>query len=176
MKKNCKNTSRPRPWAFIYRVHQKNLGLLWSARTLKETTVCYLRSVMMGWLAAFRSRNKYPIVITVRARTNRFKNSFISYAIANYQKTLAVFHVFLCISFMCLRVHVDLFQPLAARNNKRCCQRKQTLCTNWKYVECYRNRCRTQSVNCFSLIEANSRCPIFSRFNARVLLGHVSKD
>ena len=29
-----------------------------------------------------RSRNKYP---TVRARTNRFKNSFIPYAVANYQ-------------------------------------------------------------------------------------------
>ena len=29
-----------------------------------------------------RSRNKYP---TIHARTNRFKNSFISYAIANYQ-------------------------------------------------------------------------------------------
>ena len=28
------------------------------------------------------SRNKYP---AVRARTNRFKNSFIPYAIANYQ-------------------------------------------------------------------------------------------
>jgi len=29
-----------------------------------------------------RSRNKYP---TVRARTNRFKNSYISYATTNYQ-------------------------------------------------------------------------------------------
>ena len=29
-----------------------------------------------------RSRNKYP---TVRARTNRFKNSYTSYATANYQ-------------------------------------------------------------------------------------------
>jgi len=28
--------------------------------------------------------------------------------------------MFVCISFMCLRVHVDLIQPLAARNNKRC--------------------------------------------------------
>ena len=31
-----------------------------------------------------------------------------------------VFDMFVCISFMCLRVHVDLIQPLAARNNKRC--------------------------------------------------------
>jgi len=29
--------------------------------------------------------------------------------------------MFVCISFMCLRVLVDLIQPLAARNNKRCC-------------------------------------------------------
>jgi len=34
---------------------------------------------LTGWL---RSSNKY---ITVRARTNRFKNSFVPYAIANYQ-------------------------------------------------------------------------------------------
>jgi len=32
--------------------------------------------------------------------------------------TFAVFDVFVCISFMCLRVHVDLIQPLAAINNK----------------------------------------------------------
>ena len=32
----------------------------------------------------------------------------------------AVFGVFVRISFMRLRVHVDLIQPLAARNNKRC--------------------------------------------------------
>jgi len=31
-----------------------------------------------------------------------------------------VFDMFVCISFMCLRVHVDLVQPLAAKNNKRC--------------------------------------------------------
>ena len=31
-----------------------------------------------------------------------------------------MFDVFVCISFMCLRVHMDLIQPLAARNNKRC--------------------------------------------------------
>ena len=35
-----------------------------------------------GLTGRLRSRNKYP---TVRARTNRFKNSFIPYAIANYQ-------------------------------------------------------------------------------------------
>ena len=39
-------------------------------------------------------------------------------------KTFAVFDIFVCISFMCLRVHVDLIQPLAARNNKRCFVRK----------------------------------------------------
>jgi len=44
-----------------------------------------------------RSRNKYP---TVRARTNRFKNSS--------NNICSVWHV--CISFMCLRVHVDLIQ------------------------------------------------------------------
>jgi len=43
-----------------------------------------------------------------------------------------VFDMFVCISFMCLRVHVDLIQPLAARNNKRypfflCCSRCCTL-------------------------------------------------
>jgi len=32
--------------------------------------------------------------------------------------TFAVFDMFVCISCMCLRVHVDLIQPLAARNNK----------------------------------------------------------
>ena len=31
-----------------------------------------------------------------------------------------MFDVFVCIPFMCLRVHVDLIQPLAATNNKRC--------------------------------------------------------
>jgi len=35
--------------------------------------------------------------------------------------TFAVFDVCVCISFMCLHVHVDLIQPVAARNNKRCC-------------------------------------------------------
>ena len=34
--------------------------------------------------------------------------------------TFAVFDMFVCISFTCLRVHVELIQPLAARNNKRC--------------------------------------------------------
>jgi len=34
--------------------------------------------------------------------------------------TVTVFDVFVCISFMCLRVHVDLIQPLAARNNECC--------------------------------------------------------
>jgi len=29
--------------------------------------------------------------------------------------------MFVCISFMSLHVHVDLIEPLAARNNKRCC-------------------------------------------------------
>jgi len=29
-----------------------------------------------------------------------------------------VFDMSVCISFMCLRVHVDLIQPLAVRNNK----------------------------------------------------------
>ena len=29
--------------------------------------------------------------------------------------------VYVCISFMCLHVHVDLIQPLSARNNKYCC-------------------------------------------------------
>jgi len=31
-----------------------------------------------------------------------------------------MFDMFVCISFMCLRVQVDLIQPLAARSNKRC--------------------------------------------------------
>jgi len=35
-----------------------------------------------GLTGRLRTRNKYP---TARARTNRFKNSFIPYAIANYQ-------------------------------------------------------------------------------------------
>jgi len=35
--------------------------------------------------------------------------------------TFAVFDMFVCISFMFLHVHVDLIQPLAARNNKCCC-------------------------------------------------------
>jgi len=35
-----------------------------------------------GLTGLLRPRNKYP---TVRARTNRFKNSFIPYAIANCQ-------------------------------------------------------------------------------------------
>ena len=30
----------------------------------------------------------------------------------------AVFDMFVCISFMCLRVHVDLIQPLAAKSSK----------------------------------------------------------
>jgi len=34
--------------------------------------------------------------------------------------TFAVSDMFVCISFMCLRVHVDVIQPLAARNNKHC--------------------------------------------------------
>ena len=40
-------------------------------------TKCYVKCY-----GRLRSRNKYP---TVRARTNRFKNSFIPYAVANYQ-------------------------------------------------------------------------------------------
>ena len=61
-----------------------------------------------------RSRNKHP---TIHARTNRFKNSFMPHAIAHYGITFAVFDMFVCIYFMCLHVHVDLIQPLAARNN-----------------------------------------------------------
>jgi len=34
--------------------------------------------------------------------------------------TFAVFDMFVCVSFMCLLVHVDLSQPLAARNNEHC--------------------------------------------------------
>ena len=41
--------------------------------------------------------------------------------------TFAEFDMFVCISFMCLRVHVDLIQPLAARNNK-CCSRSCVQC------------------------------------------------
>jgi len=41
------------------------------------------------------------------------------YAI-RYSQLSITFAVFVCISFMCFRVHVDLTQPSAARNNKRC--------------------------------------------------------
>jgi len=37
----------------------------------------------------------------------------------NLAEKFAAFDMFVCISFMCLRMHVDLIQPLAARNNKR---------------------------------------------------------
>ena len=54
-----------------------------------------------GLTGRLRPRNKYP---TVRARTNRFKNSFIPYAIANYQKHLQCvicLYVFLLCVFPC---------------------------------------------------------------------------
>jgi len=56
----------------------------------------------------------------VRARTNRLKKFIYPIRCSQLSITFAVFDMFVCISFMCLRVHVDLIQPLAARNNTRC--------------------------------------------------------
>jgi len=49
-----------------------------------------------------------------------FQKLIYSICYSQLSITFAVFDMFVCISFMCLRVHVDLTQPLAARNNKRC--------------------------------------------------------
>ena len=45
------------------------------------------------------------------------------FALANDTTACAILDPFVCrpISFMCLRMHVDLIQPLATRNNKNCC-------------------------------------------------------
>ena len=70
---------------------------------------------MVDWPIAIKKQ------IPSRTRSDQLLQKLI-YAIRYSQLliTFAVFDVFVCISFMCLRVHVDLVQPLAARNNKRC--------------------------------------------------------
>jgi len=63
-----------------------------------------------------RSRNKIS-----NSRDQPFQKLIYAIRYSQLSITFAVFGVFVCISFMSLRVHVDLIQPLAARNNKRCC-------------------------------------------------------
>ena len=69
----------------------------------------------LDWLSHFS---------TARGRDRQTQQPFqeFIYAICYSQLsiTFAVFDMFVCISFMCLRVHVDLIRTLAARNNKRC--------------------------------------------------------
>ena len=61
-------------------------------------------------------------MVATDRHNNRVNNSFMPYGICYSQLsiTFAAFDMFVCISFMCLRVHVDLIRTLAARNNKRC--------------------------------------------------------
>jgi len=84
---------------------------------------------MMGWLADCDQETniqQYALGPTV-------SKTHLPYAIANYHLsiTFATFDVFVCI-FMRLCVHVDLIQPLAARNNKRCLFVIGAIAWKWK--------------------------------------------
>jgi len=57
-----------------------------------------------------RSTKKYP---TVRARTSRYKNSFIPYALCNFQWH---FHACMFVYFYCMNVCFVLIQPLGCQN------------------------------------------------------------
>jgi len=64
-----------------------------------------------------RSRNK---ISNSTCSDEPFQKVIYTIRYSQLSITFAVFDMFVCISFRCLRVHVDLIQPLAARNNKRC--------------------------------------------------------
>ena len=70
---------------------------------------------MVDWPIAIKKQ------IPSRTRSDQLLQRLI-YAIRYSQlsTTFAVFDVCVCISFMRFRVHVDLFQPLAAKTYKRC--------------------------------------------------------
>jgi len=75
---------------------------------------------MMGWLADCDQETniqQYALGPTVSkthlCHTLGYRQLSITFAVFDND-------MFVCISFMCFRVHVYLIQPLAARNNKRC--------------------------------------------------------